>query len=269
MPVHLRHVAREDDRAQPFAPVDQRQRAHGDRRGASGDLHPPRRAAHDHDGHGLLDEAVVSDDVRHFLGEHFARHVGTDPQAAQARHGVRGGLLHPPLRVQQQRAVEDAGHAVGGDLRRRVVGVLAACHHLAQRVGGGHGPPLESQGEPGARQVRLARDDRDDRPVVAHGHAGLHHRVRPRPARRLGADDLPGLHRAAQFDLPRGGQVQADDVVDVDGRGGRGTAVRCGDEAPVVRGQPQDQVGRGQIGQHLPIREEQVEPIDVLVGQRR
>ena len=72
-----------------------------------------------------------------------------------------------------------------------------------------------------------------------------------------------------QVDLAGGGQVQADDVVHVNGRGGRWAAVGGGDEASVVRGQPQDQVGGRQVGEHLPVREEEVQPIDVLLRQRR
>ena len=64
-------------------------------------------------------------------------------------------------------------------------------------------------------------------------------------------------------------QVQADDVVDVDGRGRGGAAVVGGDESAVVCGQPQNQVGCRQVGEHLPVREEEVQPIDVLLRQRR
>ena len=73
----------------------------------------------------------------------------------------------------------------------------------------------------------------------------------------------------AQVDFAGCGQVQADNVVHVDGRRGRGTTVGGRDEAPVVGGQPQNQVGGRQVSEHLPVREEEVQPIDVLLRQRR
>ena len=71
-----------------------------------------------------------------------------------------------------------------------------------------------------------------------------------------------------QVDFTGGGQVQTDDVVDVDGGGGCGAAVGGGDEPAVVCGQPQDQVGGREVGEHLPVGSEQVQPIGVLFRQR-
>ena len=71
-----------------------------------------------------------------------------------------------------------------------------------------------------------------------------------------------------QVDFAGGGQSQADDVVEVDGRGGRGAAVGGGDEAAVVRRQPQDEVGGCEVGEHLPIGSKQVQPIEVFFRQR-
>ena len=178
-------------------------------------------------------------------------------------------MLDAALRIQQDGAVEDSRDTVGGDLRGRVVGVFAARHHLAQGVGRSNGPPLETEGQTRTRQVGLARDDGDDAPVVAHGHARFHHRVGAGPSGGGRAHDLPGLQGAPQVDFAGGGQVEADDVVHVDGCRGRGTAVGGRDEASVVGGQPQNKVGGRQIGEHLPVREEEVQPIDVLLRQRR
>ena len=192
-----------------------------------------------------------------------------DAEAAQARHGVGGRVLDAALRIQQDGAVEDSRDAVGGDLRGRVVGVFAARHHLAQGVSRCNGPSLESEGQTRTRQVGLARDDGDDAPVAAHGHARFHHRVGAGPAGGGRAHDLPGLQGAPQVDFAGGGQVEADDVVHVNGRRGRGAAVGGRDEASVVGRQPQNQVGGRQVGEHLPVREEEVQPIDVLLRQRR
>ena len=104
---------------------------------------------------------------------------------------------------------------------------------------------------------------------MAHGHAGFHHRVGAGPAGGGRAHDLPGLQGAPQVDFAGGGQVEADDVVHVNGRRGRGAAVGGRDEASVVGGKPQNEVGGRQVGEHLPVREEEVQPIDVLLRQRR
>ena len=269
MAVYLGHVAREDDGAQALAPVDEGQGSHTDGGCTRRDLNAPGGSAHDNDRHGFLDEGPLADDLGDLLGEDLTGHVGADAEAAQTGHSVRCRVLDAPLRIEQEGSVEDARDTVGGDLRGRVVGVFAARHHLAQGVGSRHRPSFKTEGKARARQVRLAGDDGDDAPVVAHGHACFHHRVGARPARGRRAHDLPRLQGATQIDFAGGGQVQADDVVHVDGRGGRGAAVGGGNEATVVGWQPQNQVGGRQVSEHLPVREEEVQPIDVLLRQRR
>ena len=266
--MHLGHVAQQDDCAQSLAPVDQGQGAQGNGGGARGDFDAPGGPAHDDDGHRFIDEGPIPDHVGDFLGEHLALDVVSDAEASQAGHGVGGGLLDAPVRVEQERAVEDARNAVGGHLGGGVVGVFAVRDHLAQRVGGGGGPSFEAEGQARAGQVFFAGDDGDDASVVAHGHAGFHHRVGACPAGGGGAHDLAGLDGAMQVDFAGGGQSQADDVVEVDGRGGRGAAVGGGDEAAVVRRQPQDEVGGCEVGEHLPIGSKQVQPIEVFLRQR-
>ena len=103
---------------------------------------------------------------------------------------------------------------------------------------------------------------------MVDGHAGFHHRVGAGPAGGGRTHDLAGLDGATQVDFAGGGQVQADDVVDVDGRGRGGAAVVGGDESAVVCGQPQNQVSGRQVGQHLPVRKEQVQPINIRLRQR-
>ena len=267
--VDLGDVARQDDGAQALTPVDEGQGTHAHGRGASGDLDAPGGTAHDDDRHGFFDESAVTDDLGDLLSENLSGHVRANAEAAQARHGVGGRMLDAALSIQQDSAVEDSRDAVGGDLRGGVVGVFAARHHLAQGVGRRNGPPLEPEGQTRTRQVGLAGDDGDDAPIVAHGHAGFHHRVGAGPSGSGRAHDLPGLQGAPQVDFAGGGQVEADDVVHVDGRRGRGTAMGGRDEASVVGGQPQNQVGGRQVGEHLPVREEEVQPIDVLLRQRR
>ena len=265
---HLGHVAQEDDSSQALAPVLQGQGTHGNGGGARRDLDTPGGPPHDDDGHRFLDEGTFADHVGDLLGQDLALHVVADTQARQARHGVGVSLQDAPLCIEQERTVEDARNTVGGDLRSGVVGILAARDHLAKRVGRGDGPPLEAHGQAGAGQVRFTGDDRDNAPIVAHGNACFLHRVGARPARSGRAHNLAGLDGAMQVDLAGGGQVQADDVVDVNGRRGRGAAVVGGDKSAVVGGQPQNEVGGCQVSEHLPVRKQQVQPINVLLRQR-
>jgi hypothetical protein len=59
----------------------------------------------------------------------------------------------------------------------------------------------------------------------------------------------------------------ADLVLDEDELAGRGTHVRH--SLPVVadRPHPEQEVGEGEVGDELPVADEQVQPVDVMVGQ--
>ena len=59
------------------------------------------------------------------------------------------------------------------------------------------------------------------------------------------------------------GRAGPDDVVVVDGRAGARAALRDRDEVARAGGQPQHEVGEGEVGDDLPVPDQQVQPLDV------
>src|SRR5690606_11597449 len=89
------------------------------------------------------------------------------------------------------------------------------------------------------------------------------HRVGTEPARLARALRGLLLERALKLGELAARSEGPDDVVVVHGRPGRGTALGDRDEAPLARGEPQHEVGEGQVGDELPVTGEAVQPLDV------
>src|SRR5690606_1982969 len=114
-----------------------------------------------------------------------------------------------------------------------------------------------------AAEVGLPRDDRDRPAVVDDRDRLLADGVRAEPA-RLARALRPHLgERALELGALTLGRERPDDVVVVHGRTGRRATLRDGDEVAVRRGEPQHEVGEREVGDHLPVPHEQVQPLVV------
>jgi hypothetical protein len=87
------------------------------------------------------------------------------------------------------------------------------------------------------------------------------------PVGRRGVDDPTGLERVGDLLPPLRLDLLADEVPVEEGRGARGPRVRDRDERARLRRHPQHDVGEGEVGEELPVADEQVQPLDVGVGR--
>ena len=96
----------------------------------------------------------------------------------------------------------------------------------------------------------------------------LAHRHLARPVRvALPADPLL-VEREVELWAPAARHLGPDDVVVMGGRAGRRAHLGDRDEAGALRErQPQHEVGEGQVGQQLPVRDQLVQPVDVVAAE--
>ncbi len=88
------------------------------------------------------------------------------------------------------------------------------------------------------------------------------------PVGRGGVHDLRRLEGALHLSAPLRTHPLPDDVAVEERRRAARSCVRDGDERSVVRLDPQDDVGGGEVREELSVTGEPVQPLHVVVGQK-
>ena len=101
-----------------------------------------------------------------------------------------------------------------------------------------------------------------------------HHRDRAHPGGgllvpvgRRGVDDLHRLERLGDLLLPLRLDALADEVAVEQGGRARRPCVRNGDEAVLGTGNPEHDIGEGEVSEQLPVTNEQMQPLDVFLAR--
>jgi hypothetical protein len=147
---------------------------------------------------------------------------------------------------------------------------VAARDHLGQVGRGLQVGQLQPARRAHPQQVGVAADDAED-PVLAPDRDRLDpHRHLVAPLRVPLADDPLLAQRHVEQRPPAVREEGADEVVDVRRRAGRRTHLRARPEtgALAVR-EPEHEVREGEVGDDLPVGDQQVQPGDVLVAEVR
>ena len=145
------------------------------------------------------------------------------------------------------------GKDAGGDHLGQVGGALEVGE--LQPAGGAHG-----------EQVGVAGDDAEDPALAAYGDGLDPYRDLLAPLRVALAHDPALVQGGVQQRAAAARDQVADHVVLVGGGAGVGPHLGDRDVAGAVAGgDPQDEVGEGEVGEQLPLRDQQMEPLEVGV----
>ncbi len=197
-----------------------------------------------------------------------ADQVGGEAEPVVGGERVGAGVGDHAVRVEPDQAVADPGRGVHVGLLHPGVGEGAGGDHLGQVGGALQIGELQPAGGADGQQVGVAGDHPEHLALAPH-------RDRLDPDRHL----LAPLRIALAHDptLVVGGVQQgaaaardevADHVVLVGGRAGVGPHLGDRDVPDAVPGgDPQDQVGEGQVGEQLPLRDQHVQPLHIGTGQ--
>ncbi|CAM5301371.1 hypothetical protein SDIAM26S_01783 [Streptomyces diastaticus subsp. diastaticus] len=261
----FRDVPEQDQRADVRALGPQRDGPELDDAAVPLDLRLPRRVAAGQLHHRLVDRAPGRRQLRRGLAEVVPDQVGGEPEPVVRGERVRGGVLDDAVGVQADQAVPGARGDVGvallvgegegarGDHLRQVRGALEIGQLQAAR--GAHGQQVGVAGDDAEDAVLAADRDRldPDRHLLAPLRVALPH-------------DASLVERQVEHGAPPARHEVADHVVLVGGGAGVGAHLGDRDVAGAVPGgDPQDQVGEGEVGEELPLRDQQVEPFQVGV----
>lgn len=215
--------------------------------------------------HRLVDRAPGRGQFGRGLAEVVPDQVGGEAEPVVRGEGVRGGVLDDAVGVQADQAVAGArgdvgvallvgeGEAACGDHLRQVRGALEVGQLQAAR--GAHG-----------QQVGVAGDDPEDAPLPADRDGLDPYRHLLAPLRVALAHDAALVEGEVEHGAPAARDQVADHVVLVRGRARVRAHLGDRDVAGAVPGgDPQDEVGEGEVGEQLPLRDQQVQPLQVGV----
>ena len=201
-------------------------------------------------------------------GQLRADEVGGQAEAPVGGLGVRAGVGDPagPAQAQQPvahpRRPDQQGRLAGE--RERPLG-----HHPGQVICALHVGELEPAGGAGRVQVGAPLDHGDDPARPGHRNALGPDRDAVGPVRVALPPDAPlGPGHVQQPLVPWAGHGPHHIVLE---RGRTGRRPHLGQRQPaavIADRRPQDQVGEGQIGQQLPVRDQRVQPLHVAVTER-
>ena len=266
----LGDVTGEDDRSDPLPFVRQRNRTQGHTRASDFEFGPPWGATGEHERECLVDLTQLRTETRHHLGEVAAFDLSAEPEPMHQRYGIRGSVLHVRIAVEDEDAVSDPGFAVAGPGRGIAVGECSLHDHPHQ----GHRRfpvvLLQSGRASAADLFRVSDDERDGFTTTDDRH-------------RLGEDvDIGGsgadphlLGRGDVGDIAAGaaglveqlllqaGRAGSDQVPIEQRCPGRRSGMRQHRIGTAERRHPQHEVGEGEIGQQLPVPDEQMDVFDV------
>jgi len=246
----------------------QRNRPH-DQRGIVGpDLGVSVRAATEYCTQRLLVVASPpGDEVAHQVGQDEPAEVGGQAQTPEDRLGVGTRVGHRTTGVQPQEAVADP-RGVGVVAALTCAREVAPSDHLRQVGRALEVGELQVAGGPHTQQVRVAGHHGDDL-SQAEDRDGLHaHRNLVAPFGVALAHEPAGGEGLVDHRAPACGDEDADDVVDVRrGAGCRSHLRRRPEAGTGAVGQPQHEVGEGQVRDDLPVCLQELQPGDVGITQ--
>ncbi len=265
---HLGHVPDQDQGPGPGPADDQRDRTELDHRAVHVHLGGPRRPARGHHHQRLVQRLIGRAQPGGDQGQLRADQVGGQAQAAVGRLRVRAGVADPPGFAEPEQPVT---HPRRPDQHGRLAGEgeRPLGHHPGQVIGALQVSELEPAGGAGRTEVGAPCDDGDDPARPGHGNGLGPDRDAVRPVRVALPPDAPFGAGDVQQTLVFGTGHGPDHVI-LERRGtGRRPHLGQGQPAAVVADRrPQDQVGEGQVGQQLPVRDQRMQPLHVGVTER-
>lgn len=260
-------VTEQDQRADPGALRPERDGAQLDDAATALHLGLARGVAAGQFDHGLVHRAARRGQFVGRLSEVMSHQVGRESQPVIRGQGVGAGVLDDAVDVEPDQPVADARRGVHVDLLAGE-GKRSGGDHLREVGGGLEVGQLQPAGGADREQVGVAGDHAEDAALAAYGDGLDPHRDLLAPLRVPLPHDPALVQRGVQERPAAPGDEMADHVVLV-GRGARvGPHLGHGDIAGAVAGgDPQDEVREGQVGEQLPLRDQQMEPFEVGLGQ--
>ena len=266
----LGDVTGEDDRTDPLPLIRQRNRAQGHTRASDFEFGPPRGASREHQREGLVDLTQVRAETRDHLGEVAAFDLSSEAEAMHQRHGVGRGVLHMRVTVEDEDAVTDPRFTVPGPRRGITVGERALHDHPHQCHRRFPVVLLQPGRTPATNLFRISDHEGNDLTMPDDRH-------------RLGEDvDVGGSgadsHLSGCGDvgdiaagaaglveqlLLQAGRPRSDQVPIEQRRPGRRSGMRQHRIRTAERRHPQHEVSEGEVGQQLPVPDEQMDVFDV------
>ena len=255
----LADIAQQDHRTDPLPRLGQRNRAqrHGAR--AGGHIGAPGGAAHRHHGQSLVDRCLIPQHIGHHRGQLLADHLARVPEPMDGTHGVGAGIQNRAVDAQMNHAVTHAGGPAtqsGGSAGRWP---FTRRDHPNQR---GRQPliaQLESAGGAQGRQVGMTGQDRER--LLADAYRD-----------RLLADRVVVIQQGAAASKDRAlgqGAIQQSRTVAERLLPGVGPHMRHRTPLAAPHPHPQHEVGEGEVREQLPVAEQQMQMLDLGLGERR
>ncbi len=195
----------------------------------------------------------------------MAHQVGGEPHAVKGGQGVGRGVLDDAVGVEADQPVAHAGRGVHLQLLvREREG--AGRDHLGEVGGALEVGELQPARGAHGEEVGVAGDDAENAPLAPYGDRLDPHGDLLAPLRVALAHDAALVQGRVEHGPAAARHQMAHHVVLVGGRAGVGAHLRDGDVAGAVPGgDPQDQVGEGEVGEQLPLRDQQMEPLEIGV----
>ena len=212
---------------------------------------------------GLVDRAAGGREFGGGLAEVVADEVGGEAEAVVGGEAVGAGVLDDAVGVEPDQPVADARRRVHVDLLAGE-GERPGGDHLGEVGGGLEVGELQPGRGAHGQQIRVAGDDSEDPALAAYGDGLDPYRDLLAPLRVALAHDPPLVERGVEQRAAAAGNEMADHVVLIGGGAGVGPHLGHGDvPGAVAGGDPQDEVGEGEVGEQLPLRDQQMEPLEV------
>ena len=269
----LGHVAAQHDRADPLAAVADRDGAQRHRDAARLDVGAPRRAAGDDERQRLVDDELAVQQARGDLGERLPLELAGEAHAVERRQRVRARERGDAVDVEADETVGCARRATARAARGAEVGEVARRDHREQVVGALVEGELLAARRARLAEVRVPGDDRDRDSVAARCRSAQSRRSTGTARTRVGVSSYQSgaeestmrarLERLGDLRLPLGLDLLAHEVAVEQRRRAGWPGVGDGDETRRRARHPQHDVGEGEVGEQLPVADEQVQPLDV------
>lgn len=260
-------VPKEDQGADPDPLGLERDRPELDHPARALDLELTGRVAAGEFDQGLVNRAAGGGEFGGDPAQVLADQVGSEAEAVVRGETVGTGVLDDSVGVEPDQPVADARRCVHVDLlagEREGPGG----DHLGQVGGRLEVSELQSGRCTDGQEVGVAGDDSEDPALTAYGDRLDPYRHLLAPLRVALAHDPALVQRRVEQRAAAARHQVADHVVLVGGGAGVGPHLGHGHIAGAVAGgNPQHEVGEGQIGEQLPLRDQQMQPLQVGVTE--
>ncbi len=216
---------------------------------------------------GLVHRATGGRQFGGGLPQVVAHQVGGEAEPVVGGEGIGAGVLDDPVGVEPDQPVAGARRGVHVDLLTGE-GKRSCGDHLGEVRGALEVGELQAAGRAYGQQIRVAGDHAEHPALAAHRDRLDPYRHLLAPLRVALADDPTLVQGGVQHRAAASGNEMADHVVLVGGGPGIGPHLGDGDITGAVQGgDPQHEIGEGQVGEQLPLRDQQMQPLEVGVAQ--